>query len=149
MQNLRFILTIIFFTISLNLAWGGEVPDLESLSKAYLKAIEATNQEDVGDETRDALFAFYAEDISFTHVKFDMTIKPKEVLRSQSEQFAGWNRNATLTLENIITGNNVAILKIHRKGEQKDMEGNWNEIDIINVMVLEFEGDKIKKVRNY
>jgi ketosteroid isomerase-like protein len=98
---------------------------------------------------KDALFDFYAEDVSFVHVNLGMTIGPKDVLRAQSDQFRGWNRNVTLTIENMITGRNVAVVEVKRTGEQKDIDGNWNPSNGTSVMVLEVADGKITRVLNY
>ena len=85
-----------------------------------------------------------------THTAFDFAIESKATLRAQSEQFAGFNRGVTLTIQEILLEGQIAIVKIHRIGEQKDMDGNWSAGERSYIMAIRFNDDGlIERIWNF
>ncbi len=146
-QKLGFVL--MFVGISTSVALANDKTQ-EDTVRALVAALEANNQLEVSDETRDQLYDLYADDIIMTHTAFDFVIDSKATLRSQSEHFAGFNRDVTLTIEDIMMGDKIAIVKIHRIGEQKDMDGNWSAGEKSSIMAIRFnEYGLIERIWNF
>ena len=122
--------------------------DLKKIALDYLASERARQVEGATAQEVEASLAFLTDTAVYEHPRAGARIEGKETMRRGMLAHAGGIRNARDEVISAIVGPGVVILELHQSFEFQD-ETVWKPRVIDSVKVLEFDGEKIRRIIDY
>ena len=122
--------------------------NLLEIVRKYVVARNATMQQGAKPESVDAVLSFCADDVSYEHPRVKIKIQGKGNIRQGMVAFLRTTRDPGTEFLNHIAIQNLVVVEFNRtfKAKQDDV---WKEFERRQVMMFEFEGNKIKRIVDY
>lgn len=123
-------------------------PDLSAVALKYLGVERERQVEGATQGAVDAALAYLTETVIYEHARVGARIEGKAALRKGMMGFIGAVRNPRDEIVSKVSGPGVVVLDLQQSFEAR-RDGRWEPQARHVVKVLEFEGDKIRRIIDY
>jgi len=128
--------------------------DLNKFAQNYFNAWNKTQMPNATKQDLENYLIFLNKDVAYQHIPYNITDERnpdgKEVLRKGMTKWLGSSKGYSATLQKIIVGYKVIIIKYIAKIKSHNPKtGKTKEIIRDNVEVLELDNNKVSIIRKY
>src|SRR5882757_7958635 len=142
-------LCVLIFSVTCSVSASDLPRQVERVAELAIAARQKAMQQNATAADVDSFLVLGTENLTYEDPVVKMKIEGKDQIRQGMVNFLGLSRRAHIAITKQIAVANLVVLDQDVSFEEKQQDNSWKPRSRHQVTILEFEGDRIRRIADY